>query len=429
MKEKILRDPVHGDIKLGGIQQEVADTPDFQRLRGVRQLGTTHLIYPGATHTRFEHSLGTVWMARKLLKAIRRNQPDELQEILGDREEVLLLTALLHDITHVPFGHTFEDERRLFPRHDENKKRLDYFMTQSSVGEKLRQLGYLDDVSSCLRGGDGTTKWKKLTKSLVSGTVCADLLDYLRRDAMYCGIRQDYDERIFRYLRLHEGEAMFELDSGGRLRHDALSEIIHLLRLRYILTERVYYHHAKTASGAMISRALELAMDDGRFDPKELLELRDDAFLFRLCQVCEPGRGKALLDDLLSHRFYKPVYSLNLKALGLPGIGKKEVLKMEKKYHLDREQRSAAEKELAEELNVPEDEVIVYCHSSDMALKEASVPVLLDGKAQMLSDLELPEVKVLQDKHRALWRMTVYLRRSRMDQLEKKARRWCASHL
>src|SRR5215831_8262543 len=114
-KRKLIRDAVHGDIEMGPLEIELIDTPEFQRMRGIRQLGTAYLVYPSAVHTRFEHSLGTSWMAHRIVEALRTHI-----SIDTDTETLIRVCALLHDITHIPFGHTLEDERRVLPRHDKD---------------------------------------------------------------------------------------------------------------------------------------------------------------------------------------------------------------------------------------------------------------------------------------------------------------------
>src|SRR5438034_2988854 len=94
-KTKVIRDAVHGDIELGPLEVELIDTPEFQRLRGIKQLGTAYLVFPSAMHTRFEHSLGASWMAHCIVNALRRSQPIDAEE-----EGLIRVTALLHDITH-----------------------------------------------------------------------------------------------------------------------------------------------------------------------------------------------------------------------------------------------------------------------------------------------------------------------------------------
>src|SRR5438477_2980921 len=107
-KKKLIRDAVHGDIEMESLEVELMDTPEFQRLRGIKQLGTAYLVFPSAVHTRFEHSLGASWMARRMLDAVRRAADGS-----ADDENRIRVSALLHDLTHIPFGHTLEDERRV----------------------------------------------------------------------------------------------------------------------------------------------------------------------------------------------------------------------------------------------------------------------------------------------------------------------------
>src|SRR6266699_2035080 len=135
-KGKLIRDAVHGDIVMSSLEVELMDTPEFQRLRGIRQLGTAYLVFPSAVHTRFEHSLGTSWMAHRMIESVRRNQV-----VSPDNERLIRAAALLHDITHIPFGHTLEDERRVLPRHDKDEERVDYFLRDSAAGRILKREG------------------------------------------------------------------------------------------------------------------------------------------------------------------------------------------------------------------------------------------------------------------------------------------------
>src|SRR5215510_11982102 len=252
MSEKLIRDAVHGDIRLDPLEIELIDTPEFQRLRGIKQLGTAYLVFPSALHTRFEHSLGTSWMAWRLIEVLRRTQslnPDDVR--------LIRVAALLHDITHIPFGHTLEDERRILPRHDKDHDRVRYFLEDGTVGQILEREGIQKAVVEALTQGGS------LISDITGGAISADLLDYLRRDTYFCGLSQYYDPRIFESFVVENGRLVMNLEKHGMLRRDALSELVNLLRIRYSLSERVYFHHTKVASGAMISKGVELALRDG----------------------------------------------------------------------------------------------------------------------------------------------------------------------
>src|SRR5262249_33081110 len=272
MKRKLIRDAVHGDIEMSALEVELMDTPEFQRLRGIKQLGTAYLVFPSAVHTRFEHSMGTSWMARRIVDTIRRTQI-----VSADQEAIVRIAALVHDITHIPFGHTLEDERRVLPRHDKDESRLNYFLRESTVGQILAREGMQDPVIDVLQGRRG------FLSDIVAGAISADLLDYLRRDTYFCGLSQNYDPRIFESFVVDGDRLVVNLEKHGMLRRDALSELVNLLRLRYTLSERVYFHHTKIASGAMISKAVELALQAG-LRAEELRVLKDETLFFVLRQ-------------------------------------------------------------------------------------------------------------------------------------------------
>ena len=406
MPMKTIRDAVHGDIRLSSDEIRFVDTAVFQRLRGIKQLGTSSLVYPSAVHTRFEHSLGTAWLTKRMIESLARNGHVLSEEDAG----TAVLAALLHDLTHVPFGHTFEDERRLLEKHDRDPARLRHFLVESEVGDLLDEHPLGERVRDLLAGKDGSTP---LLRQLVTGTVCADLLDYLKRDAYHCGLRLAYDDRLFDYFTVVDGQLVVRLHKQGALRHDVLTELIHLLQLRYTLTERVYYHHAKIVSGAMVSRALELAMATEQIALTDLYELRDDSLLYRLSKMADSIEGlEDLMQDWSARQLYKRAYYLSAEGLGRPGVDLAAQDKLAAEFHHDLVNRHAAELELSRRLGVPKSHVIIYCPSPRMQLKEADVPVeIASGVVEPLSRLNHPDVEALAAKHKGLWRFYVLVRR------------------
>lgn len=394
----LLRDPIHGDIELTALETAVVDLPVMQRLRGIKQLGTAHLVYPGALHTRFDHSVGVCAVAHRIVASLRRSGvqiPTELEEVIG-------VAALLHDVTHVPFGHTLEDERRLFARHDKGSRLTDMFAGEP--GEALGRLGIRDLVGGLL-GLPSTERAPAWAKDIVSGSIDADLLDYLRRDSFFAGLAQDYDDRIFRCFAEHDDRLVIRLAKHGMDRPDARSEVIGVLRLRYYLTERVYYHHTKVVAGAMISKSVEIALDHGVLAEGDLLELNDWTLLDRLAR-CGVADAAALARRTLNRDLLKRGYVVSGRSVPL-ALRKDWVAR----YHASRMGRAQAEAELAEKLNLPFADVVLYCPALT-AMKEASVPVETSRGLEYLNDAgssAFAEIGALQDRYADLWRFYLFV--------------------
>ncbi len=375
----------------------------MQRLRGVRQLGTAYLVYPGAVHTRFEHSLGTAWLVKRLLQSVEEFQGPVLA---GQDRLAVEAAALLHDLTHIPFGHTLEDERRVFPRHDV-PERVKALLPKGELGKVLRKLKLLDPVLAILTG-----QAEPFACELVSGTVGADLLDYLSRDAYFCGLSQRYDERIFRSFRVDKQGLYLDAQKSGLIRQDVLSEVVHLLRLRYFLSERVYFHHTKVASGAMICRAVEAS----GVTLEQLTKLTDERLL-ALLEMSYPDKiVQNLLDHLASRRLYKRVYVLTRR------IGEPRVKEFVERYHFSAALRGEAEDFLITRLKLQPGELIVYCPAMKMQLKEAELRVQVgEGAPRPLKELKLADIEVLREKHPDLWKFYVFLAPERRDKAAKVA--------
>ena len=391
----VIRDPVHGDMEIPSELLTLTDTREFQRLRGVRQLGTASFVYPGAVHTRFDHSLGTCWLASRLLDRLR---PD----LKSQHRLAVLAWALLHDVTHIPYGHTLEDERRVFDRHDTDD-RLRNGLPQGELGKALGKLKLTD---SLLEIALDSNRWEH---QLTSSAVAADLLDYLARDAFFCGLTQKYDPRIYSLFALENDRLHLDAQRDGVLRQDALSEIIHLLRIRYFLSERVYFHHTKTVSGAMVSRAVEEAVSQGLTLPE--IARRTDEGLLDLLETTyghSPVVAK-LVAAIRSRRLYKRVYLLTAE------LDQERRQEFVERYHKDAQKRSQAEIDLAKRCKLQPEDLIVYCPALKMQLKEGNLPVKVDsGPAKSLDELPVDEIGILKERHRRLWRFYVFLSPEKM---------------
>lgn len=402
----VIRDPIHGDIPLGPEAAGVLNAAEVQRLRGIKQTGTACLVYPGAVHTRFDHCLGTYATARRILARLAERgfavEPEEARAVL--------LSALIHDVTHVPFGHTLEDERRLFPRHDEGG-RLAVFLA-GELGEALERAGCREAVVAILEGkGPGASRLvRPWMAQVVSSTIDADLLDYLRRDSYFAGLSCGYDDRIYRYFTLEGENLALDLARNSMERLDARSEALQLLRSRYFLTERVYFHHTKVVSGAMVAKAVELGLSYGLGE--EALLWLDDGSMLRMLQDYPAGRPDPRMARLAAgvarRRLLKRGYVISAARVSRP-----ERAALVEAYHADATRRRSLEEALARHLGLGQEDVIVYCAGLSV-MKEAGVLVRTGSGVAPLNDPSLgtpAELGVLEDQYESLWRFYVFVPR------------------
>ncbi|MDP7560302.1 MAG: HD domain-containing protein, partial [Planctomycetota bacterium] len=324
--DHIIRDPVHGDVPLTSEELRILDTVEMQRLRNIRQLGTAYLVYPGAQHSRFEHSVGTAHFASKMIREIYVSRDQDGGRLGGfdDHEErVVRLAALVHDATHLPFGHNIEDQTGLLPRHDVPDRFSSLFSLNTELGQELERTGVRQQVLGILapEAVSETDRPPAHWREIVSGTIDADMLDYLARDAMFTGLNLQYDSRIFSMFRVERRTQRLyvELESRGYLKEAILSELLRCLDARYFFSERVYYHHAKIASGALIAKAVEIALLEGVVDFSQLQCATDAGLLSMLAKADlgdspEGARLKTFVDAYNSRRLPKraavyPVYA------------------------------------------------------------------------------------------------------------------------
>jgi HD superfamily phosphohydrolase len=264
---KLVHDPVHGYIELDEFAVRLVDTPEFQRLRRITQLGFAFLAYPSARHTRFEHSLGTFHLA----KEIGRHNPKI--------EEGVIYAALLHDLGHYPFSHTLEG---LFPRHEKNTV---WLIKHGEIGDVVREQYSIKEFLSLLK------------HPVVSGDIDADRMDYLVRDAYYTGAAYGVVdlERLVRNI-VFDGSRLVVGEKG-------LIAAQNLLLARAMMYPTVYFHHTAKIAEAMLRKAVEL-------EGITLGEIRtmDEIDLVSRLRNSKRKEVRELMSAIDSRRLYKRAY-------------------------------------------------------------------------------------------------------------------------
>jgi HD superfamily phosphohydrolase len=295
MSTIIIRDPLWNNIRVDERALRLIDTGVFQRLRYVRQLGLAYLVYPGATHTRFEHALGAYHLARRTLGLLEER--GELKEVARDECEVVRAAALLHDVGHYPYSHALEEIGAL--HHEEVARPL---ITDGEAAQELRAtIG--DDaparVYALIRGESESP-----LQGLISGSLDLDKIEYLKRDAFMCGVPYgeiDVD-RLINSLTIIPDPAAGRLSVG--VLEKGLSALESLLFAKYQMYRNVYWHHAVRSATAMYKRLVGDALRAGALDPRALASYTDEGLLHQL----DSCGASPLLAALRQRRLYKRVF-------------------------------------------------------------------------------------------------------------------------
>jgi len=309
---KVIRDPLWNNIRVDPLALRLIDTAAFQRLRYVRQLGLAFLVYPGASHSRFEHALGTYHLARRALLLLEER--GDLRDVPDSARTLVSIAALLHDIGHYPFSHALEEIGAL--NHEE-------------VARPLIETGEVGGILTAKLGSDAPGQIVELIRGksdhplqgLISGSLDLDKIEYLRRDAMMCGV--PYGEidadRLLNSLVLLQSESREPTGAGGAaenrsigIQEKGLSAVESLLFAKYQMYRNVYWHHAVRSATAMYKRLVSDALDAGSLTAGELASFTDEGLLFGL----EAKGGHPLLRALRERRLYKR--AVEIPAADLP---------------------------------------------------------------------------------------------------------------
>jgi uncharacterized protein len=258
---KSFRDPLYGFISLSENETRLIDTEAFRRLQNIKQLSHAYLVYPSAIHTRFEHSLGCVYLTDRLCSELE----------LDEQKEITRYAALLHDIGHGPLSHLFEGVlEKIDPSLDHEIISRLIINEDSEIDSILKsEKTQVVELLKKERIADWDSSGKSLLSDIVSGGLEADKLDYLRRDSYHIGVAYgQFDlERILHTARRNPRNTRVCVDEKGK---DAIEDY---KLARYLMHAQVYEHHTRLVADQMFLKAVDIAINDEKIIDKDWFKI------------------------------------------------------------------------------------------------------------------------------------------------------------
>jgi HD superfamily phosphohydrolase len=308
MKKYEIRDPIFGFIAFNQWEKEIINSHPFQRLRRIRQLALTDMVYPGALYSRFEHSLGVMHLATLMFYAILNNKRNK--EILETEmkynkaglerdRQMIRLAALLHDIGHAPFSHASEEIMPINPKTGNNYQHEDYsveiingplkcVIEDNDINENNYKIK-AEEISALIEGNPSILKGKIFWKTLISSQLDADRGDYLLRDSHHIGVKYGvYDyQRLLNTVALgfdpESNDVILGVDEGGW--HVAEAVVL----ARYQMFTQVYFHKSRRAYDYHLKEALQSLLPKGKLPTPQKIEKflkSDDFHIWYLMKKC-----------------------------------------------------------------------------------------------------------------------------------------------
>lgn len=303
----LVRIPPELDIPLTPRVRQIIDSADFRRLSRISQLGLVSLVYPAAHHSRFEHSLGVYRLALLYLKQLA-SQPRFAAAVRPEDAELLIVAALLHDLGHWPFCHPIEDIR--LPGVPEHELFANSFLLEGEIADSLRDDWKIQprDVVSLLSEKPRDTR-TRILKSILSGPIDIDKMDYLTRDSLHAGVpygRNFDQQRLIGSLTLNAAGTGLAITDKGRTAAEMM------VFARYVMFSEVYWHHAVRSATAMLQRAFYLL--HGRLELDALFRLTEHEMIQEMRAVAGQGAEGELLEGLFgpTRRLYKRLAQYSL---------------------------------------------------------------------------------------------------------------------
>jgi len=407
---KIIRDPIHGDIKLEGLFLDLLETPEIQRLYNIKQLGLAHLVFPGAHHTRLEHSLGTYYMASKAA---------EILSLDKNENKIITCAALLHDIGHGPFSHTLESilKNALDVDHVDLTEKLilgEYEIFDSDEKEFVAS----PDVHEILDKNDvdqkelmaiirGATQKKPYLSQLLNSAIDVDQLDYLIRDAYYTGVAYGMidTERFLQTLVVHKNNLAVKRKGVGVAEN--------ILMARALMYSSVYFHKTVRIAELMLSKAIEMLP---AAEPFEFFKMTDSELIENLKRM---GPFQHEIVTCLKYRkLFKQAYTVPSSNLDKQGV---EIVKRLE----DAKFRRKKEQELEEALGIPEGHIIIdvpyqELHRAEPRINQTDITIIDENETKTLDEFT-PVAGAIRSRIVPDWAIMIITDEKFKDLISKKA--------
>ncbi|MDP9490343.1 MAG: HD domain-containing protein [Thermoproteota archaeon] len=292
-----IADPIHKFIRFTDLERKIIDSSVFQRLRRIKQLAGAHLVYPGAQHSRFEHSLGTMHvagLAGEHLFSIGVIDKESIQELRA--------ASLLHDIGHGPFSHLFEEALKVTG--NKNHETIgEEIICKTELSDILSGFGYSPKTISEISFGNSKVKFKN---EIISGSLSADLMDYLPRDGFFTGVeygKVDYN-RIINSFRVTDNQNL-ALDISSFYSFESM------IISRFEMFRAVYFHKTVRSAEVMLLHSILLSSKELNLPGLSLddyLKLTDDSILWMISSSQNNKIAKEMISNYFERKLLKCVY-------------------------------------------------------------------------------------------------------------------------
>ena len=399
---KVIRDPIHGYIEIDDLAIAIIDTVEMQRLRRIRQLGFSYLVYPGANHTRFEHSLGTYHLMNVLLDRL---------EVAKEEEKELLVASLIHDVGHGPYSHVTEPLIKRFTgkSHEDIedtifKQDAEHSKTIAEVLEEYR----LDKrkIISYIKGERAEYEAERVFAKILNGEIDVDKMDYLVRDSYYTGVAYGVVDNI----RLIQGLDFFK--GSLVITEKGILPAEYLLFSRFLMYPTVYNHHTSRIAQLMLLKALDDFIESKSESEDYALALRkmDDSEINIVLRNAK-GYPEEMMERINERRLFKRAVYTGINELSEGVVAQ-----------LSEENRSREiEEEISKRAGVDEKYVLLdFQGEKEAELKEGAAKVVVRNESGSLREVS-SLVSMLSRVFRENYKVGVYTLEKHREEVKKAA--------